>query len=247
MIPRSVLDDPKLTAIDLRTFADLTDTSRDGRGVISASRLGERRGRKRHSAMRSVRRLAERGHIALDHRNGQCYVYRLTCSKSATGLAADKAPTCSKSATGPDEEGALPVAKVRPVGAKPVAKVRHILDNVSLEERSNVREGRENDDDGRAKGAANGHRPLDANELTAALLTLGISRSVAAKLVAENADRARDWSLFTLDRLPEDTRNPAAWITASIQRDEWPPAPPKPQPKPKRFFYDPDTREEIRY
>jgi Mn-dependent DtxR family transcriptional regulator len=141
--------------------------------------------------------------------------------------------------------------RIDPVLGAPVEhkSVREHTKEPTKEQTIRTNEGKDDGDEGvRAEGAADGHRPLEANgQLTAALLTLGISRSVADKLVAENADRARDWSLFTLDRLPEDTRNPAAWITASIQRDEWPPAPPKPQPKLGRFFYDPNTREEIRY
>jgi hypothetical protein len=140
--------------------------------------------------------------------------------------------------------------RIDPVLGAPVEhkSVREHTKEQTKEHTIRTNEGRENDDDGRAKGAAASDRPLDANgQLTAALLTLGVARSVIDKLVAENADRARAWSQFTFDRLPEDTRNPAARITASIRRGEWPPVPPKPQPKPSRVFYDPNTREEIRY
>jgi hypothetical protein len=79
-LPVAMLDDTRLEAIHVRAYGVLLaiDVDRDGRSLISLTRLGRRIGRDARSAERIVCKLEETGWLkTIDPGNGRCRSYDL--------------------------------------------------------------------------------------------------------------------------------------------------------------------------
>jgi len=89
----ALLNDGRLDATEVATFAVMADASRDGICRISLPQLGKRTRRKERAAQRSVRRLQAAGWIeTVESAIGRCAVYRLLTPATEYGGSSTKTP-----------------------------------------------------------------------------------------------------------------------------------------------------------
>jgi hypothetical protein len=82
-LPRSVMNDTRLSGDAVRAYAVMLDASRDGHCKISLERLRERLGISLRTAKRLTQCLRKTGHIKTQQQRRECPVYELV--SSATG------------------------------------------------------------------------------------------------------------------------------------------------------------------
>jgi hypothetical protein len=129
-LPVALLNDGRLDATEVATYAVMRDASREDICRISLPQIGKRTRRKERAAQRSVRRLQAAGWIeTIESAIGRCAVYRLLTPATEYGGSSTKTPATNgrgvypKLHATPDpdptpEERAADIKHIREIGER---------------------------------------------------------------------------------------------------------------------------------